>query len=536
MKRIATIAALLGATTAQATGVKEMPEGIIVPSYVEETAASGVATTFDGDWQYMVGGGAASFDCSGDGYPDLLLSGGAGKAGFYVNTSARGGALTFEKRESGLELDAVIGTFPLDVDGDGITDMMLLRFGENVLMRGLGECRFERANEAWGYPGGDEWSTAFAATWEKGADWPTLAIGNYIDRLEEFEPWGSCTPNWLHRPLVGEKRFAPPVALTPSHCPLSIMFSDWNRSGTPSLRVSNDREYYTGGQEQMWRVPRGEAPTLYTEADGWLRLRIWGMGLASTDIDGDTLPEYFMTSMADAKFQKLEPQAEGAPLKPVFGDIAFKRRVTAHRPHVGEDLRPSTAWHAQFDDVNNDGRVDLFVAKGNVAEMPDFAAKDPNNLLVQGRDGAFTEMSVEAGVASTETSRGAVMADFNLDGLLDLVVVNRWRTAQVWRNMTAGGGNWLHLRPQMAGANRDAINGWLEVRRGDVVTRRELFIGGGQASGQHGFWHMGLDDAAEAEVRVLWPHGEAGPWQTVNANGFYILPQGGEPQAWQPAR
>jgi hypothetical protein len=145
-------------------------------------------------------------------------------------------------------------------------------------------------------------------------------------------------------------------------------------------------------------------------------------------------------------------------------------------------------------------------------------------------------MSVEAGVASTETSRGAVMADFNLDGLLDLVVVNRWRTAQVWRNTTVGSGKWLHLRPQMAGANREAINGWLEVRRGDVVTRRELFIGGGQASGQHGFWHMGLGDAAEAEVRVLWPHGEAGPWQTVKANGFYILPQGGEPQEWQPAR
>ncbi|MCU0832344.1 MAG: hypothetical protein MUC58_12695, partial [Rhizobiaceae bacterium] len=123
---------------ALATGVKAMPEGIAVPSYVEETSSSGIATSFDGEWQYMVGGGAASFDCSGDGYPDLLLAGGASKAGFYVNTSARGGALTFEKRESGLELDAVLGTHPFDADGDGITDVMLLRFGENVLMRGRG--------------------------------------------------------------------------------------------------------------------------------------------------------------------------------------------------------------------------------------------------------------------------------------------------------------------------------------------------------------------------------------------------------------
>jgi enediyne biosynthesis protein E4 len=533
---IATISFLVLPGPAMAAGVKAMPEGVVIPAFVEETVTSGIATSFDGEWQYMVGGGAASFDCSGDGYPDLLLAGGASKAGFYVNTSSRGGALTFEKRESGLELDAVLGTHPFDADADGVTDVMLLRFGENVLMRGRGDCLFERANETWGYPGGDEWSTAFSVTWERGADWPTMAVGNYIDRHEEFSPWGSCTPNWLHRPQQGEKRFAPPVALTPAHCPLSILFTDWDRSGTPALRVSNDREYYEGGQEQMWRMPANAAPSLYTEADGWKRLRIWGMGIGSTDIDGDTRPDYYLTSMADAKLQVLDPQADGAPLKPSFGDIAYKRGVTAHRPHTGDDLRPSTSWHAQFDDVNNDGRVDLFVAKGNVDAMPDFAAEDPNNLFVQGKDGVFTDMSVEAGVASKATSRGAVMADFNLDGLLDLVVVNRRATAQIWRNVTQRAGNWLHVRPQMNGANRDAINGWLEVRRGDVITRRELFNGGGQASGQHGWWHMGLGDATEAEVRVLWPHAEEGPWQTVAANGFYALKMGAEPEAWAPAR
>ena len=40
--------------------------------------------------------------------------------------------------------------------------------------------------------------------------------------------------------------------------------------------------------------------------------------------------------------------------------------------------------------------VDLFIAKGNVAKMPDFAMKDPNNLLLQGSDGKFTEAG-EAG-------------------------------------------------------------------------------------------------------------------------------------------
>ena len=68
--------------------------------------------------------------------------------------------LRFEAETSGLELDKVTGAYPLDVDSDGITDLVLLRVGENVVMRGLGGCRFERANEAWGFDGGDAWSTA----------------------------------------------------------------------------------------------------------------------------------------------------------------------------------------------------------------------------------------------------------------------------------------------------------------------------------------------------------------------------------------
>ena len=84
-----------------------------------------------------------------------------------------------------------------------------------------------------------------------------------------------------------------------------MLFTDWNKSGTPSLRVSNDREYYEGGQEQLWHVDPGKAPALYTDAEGWKPLRIWGMGIASYDLNGDGYPEYFLTSMADNKLQTL---------------------------------------------------------------------------------------------------------------------------------------------------------------------------------------------------------------------------------------
>src|SRR4029079_5472519 len=168
------------------------------------------------------------------------------------------------------------------------------------------------------------------------------------------------------------------------------------------------------------RYPR-KAPARYVEADGWKTLRIWGMGIASTDLDGDGYPEYFLTSMADNKLQPLTAPGDPGP-KPDFKDVAFAKGVTAHRPYFGDDLRPSTAWHAQFEDVNNERLTDLFIAKGNVAKMPDFAERDPSNLLMQLPGGKFREVGEEAGIASFAVARGAAVVDLNLDGLVDLVV------------------------------------------------------------------------------------------------------------------
>jgi hypothetical protein len=182
--------------------------------------------------------------------------------------------------------------------------------------------------------------------------------------------------------------------------------------------------------------------------------------------------------------------------------------------------------------VNNDGRFDLFIAKGNVAEMPDFAMNDPNNLLVQEGDGKFTEVGDKAGVASMAIARGAALPDFNLDGLPDLVVVNRGKPAQVWRNITPNAGHFIALRLQQEGPNRDAVGARLEVRCGDTVVGREITVGGGHASGQSGWWHFGLGDSPEAEVRVTWPDGTSSDWQRVEGDNFYSLERGKPAEMW----
>ncbi len=510
-----------------------------IPHFVEETEVAGLQSRFEGEGEFVVGGGVSTFDCDGDGLPEVYVTGGVNKAKFYRNRSARGGALKLAEERSGLEITNAIGAYPIDIDNDGNTDLVVLRVGEVQVYRGLGGCKFERANDAWNIHTGNAWHTAFSATWEKGQTWPTLAFGTYVDRGKPEFPWGTCTPTLLLRPAASGKGYAAPLPLTPGHCALSMLFSDWSRSGEAALRVSNDREYYKGGQEQLWKVSPGQPPTLYTAADGWKPLQIWGMGIASHDIDGDGRPEIFLTSMSDNKLQTLAPGAAEAS-KPTYTDIAFKRGATAHRPYVGGDVHPSTAWHAQFVDMNNDGYADLFIVKGNVSTMPDFATLDPNNLLLQQPDGQFVEVGNLAGIASFRRGRGGMVADLNGDGLLDIVVVNRWDGAQLWRHVGAGTaekplpmGHWLQLRLHQNGANRDAVGAWVEVDLGGRIVREELTIGGGHASGNLGWMHFGLGEASDVKLRVQWPGGTWSPWQTVRADAFYTVDKDRGASVWK---
>ena len=516
--KIATLALALLPVAANADTTP--PPAPLVPSFADQTATAGVNQTYAGDWDYMVGGGVSSFDCNADFRPDLIITGGTNPAKLFVNQSAPGGDLAFSEAASGLEQTGVLGAYAVDIDSDAIPDVVLLRQGENQVMRGLGDCKFQNVNKDWGFDGGNAWSAAFAATWEKGQSWPTLAIGNYIDAAQDTFPWGSCTDNWLHRP--DGLKFAPPTPLKPSFCALSMLFSDWNRSGTASLRIANDREYYKGGQEQLWHIDPGREPALYTDKEGWKRLRIWGMGIASLDLNFDGFPEYFVTSMADNKLQTLaDPDAH--PTAATFKDVAFAKHAIAQRPYTGTDLNPSTGWHAQFEDVNNDGLADLFIAKGNVDAMPDFALKDPNNLLLQRTDGSFEESGDRAGVAATGLARGAALADFNADGLVDLLVVNRREPAQIWRNTTQGAGHWLSVQLAQDGVNRDAIGAWVELDMGSHIQRREITLGGGHAGGILGARHFGLGGQDAVPVRVIWPDGTTGAWQDLAADSAYVI-------------
>ena len=521
-----------------------------IPFMVEQSRKAGISHIYDGPWEYFVGGGASAMDCNGDRRPDLAIAGGINPLQLFVNKSAVGADLKFENKVINLNNDAiknVLGVYTLDIDNDGHGDLVLLRLGENIILKGNGDCSFSRANELFSFDGGKAWTTSFAATFENDAKLPTLAFGNYVDRDAPGSPWGTCHDNILLRAKhnatdEGAINYSSQIKLLPGHCTLSILFTDWNKSGTPALRVSNDRQYYRGGEEQLWHVEKNQPPRLYSREDGWQHLTIWGMGIAEADINGDGFPEYALTSMGDTKLQSLDRDAQG---KPIYTDIAWERGATAHRPYTGTDLNPSTGWHSQFEDINNDGNLDLFIAKGNVEKMPDFANFDPDNLLLGQSNGKYVEAGKQAGIALGTKGRGAVITDFNMDGMLDLLVVNRSGSASLFVNKGAKKtnhagnnkalGNWLQIELQQDGPNRDAVGALISIKSGNNNKSRRVNIGGGHASGSLGFVHVGLGVAERANIRVKWPDGSWSSTYRAFANQFIVIKKGdAEPKYWYP--
>ena len=221
---------------------------------------------------------------------------------------------------------------------------------------------------------------------------PTLAFGDY---LRARTGTGATTAGSSGPDATGE-RYAPPIALDPRllHAVDAVQRLGPHRPARPA-DVERPALLPSTARSSCGGSTPGEAPRAYTEADGWRPLQIWGMGIASQDLTGDGLP-------GGVPHEPGRQQAADARRRPRTADVRRHRpgaRASPRSgPFTGGDVLPSTAWHPEFADVNNDGFVDLLVTKGNVDAQVDQAQRDPNNLFIGQPDGTFVEGAEEAGI------------------------------------------------------------------------------------------------------------------------------------------
>jgi len=231
-----------------------------------------------------------------------------------------------------------------------------------------------------------------------------------------------------------------PARNAPETMPGGLAVFDYNGDGRPDIFFTNGGNISTLKKDDPKyrnRLYRNDGNGVFTDvtvAAGVAGTR-YDMGVAVADYDNDGHPDMFVAGLHHGALY--HNNGDGT-----FSDVTVKSGLDASINNPDPEFGPWWEITAVWVDVNNDGLVDLFVAKGNVAKMPDFAMKDPNNLLLQGSDGKFVDAGETAGIVDFANHRGAALTDLNLDGLIDLVVVNRWQNAQVWRNTSRNAGRW----------------------------------------------------------------------------------------------
>ena len=438
------------------------------PRFVDETAGSGVDHTYTGDFPYSVGGGVAVLDCDGDGRPDLYLAGGErpGRPVPQRQPGRRRAAVRDGRTTRRPTSPASTGAYPLDVDGDGTVDLAVLRNGENVLLRGLGDCRFERANETWGFDGGDAITTAFSATWEG----PATPADAGLRQLRQPTPTPQdpdhlCADNELIRPAAGGRRYDAPIPLTPSWCTLSMLFSDWDRSGPagpagqqrPPLLQRPERR---PGAALADRAGRGAAPVHGRRrldagpdpGDGHRQLR---------RRPATATPTSYLTSQGRT-CSRLSPADRRSRPTATWRSSAASPRP-GRRPAATRCRRPPGT---------RSSRTSTTTASSTCSSRRATSTSSPTTRAGPAQPASSASPTARsprcaeaAGILDFERGRGAALADLNLDGLLDLVEVNlrragpalaerRRRAAPRRRRRWATGSA---LRLAQPGPNRDAI-------------------------------------------------------------------------------
>ena len=179
-------------------------------------------------------------------------------------------------------------------------------------------------------------ATAFSATWEGDAALPTLAFGSYVDPASGDQTPYRCADNELFRPDTSGTavRRADAADAELLRAVDAVQRLGRLRPARPARDATTASTTTTrSAASSCGASTPGQAPRLYTEADGWAFLQLWGMGIASYDVTGDGQPEVYLTSQGANRLQSL---VDG-PAQPAYHDIALERTMSMPRG------RPSAA-------------------------------------------------------------------------------------------------------------------------------------------------------------------------------------------------
>jgi enediyne biosynthesis protein E4 len=438
---------------------RQNPDG----SFTDVTKEAGLANAGDGNY----GMGVAVGDFDNDGFPDLYITN-YGKNTLYHNNGD--GTFTDVTAKAGVEAggwSCSAGFF--DYDNDGHLDLFVTRYM-------LWDTQHSKIC-------GGEWQTYCPP-----AEFPSTT--NILYRNRGDGTFEDVSQRSGIAALKGRS--------------LGVSFADYDDDGFTDIFVSNDgmRQFlFHNNGDGTFSERALEAGAALT-ADG---KPLSGMGTVFQDYDNDGRPDILVTVLPREVYALFHNDGNGA----------FSYRSL--QAGLGLLSAASSGWGVGFEDFDNDGWKDLFVAQSHVLDNVEqidhmLHYKEPP-LLALNHNGRFER--ADSGITSAIAGRGAAFGDLNNDGWMDVVVTSLGGEPLVLMNH-AGTGHWLSITLRGTRSNRDGLGARVEVNG----QTRFATTSGSYISASDKRLHFGLGSAEIAKVEVRWPSGTRQVLERVKADQF----------------
>ncbi len=171
----------------------------------------------------------------------------------------------------------------------------------------------------------------------------------------------------------------------------------------------------------------------------------------------------------------------------------------------------------------------------NIALRDDTTSYMVRPVLLRNVGGRFVDVSDSAGdgMKVRMTGRGAAFDDLDNDGRIDVVVLNSRREPTVLRNESPGGNHWVEVLLRGAKSNRDGVGSRVKVVAGDLAQIDEVHSGRGYQSHYGTRLHFGLAKQAKVDrIEVRWLGGGREVFENLPADRLVTLTEGeGRPLA-----
>jgi hypothetical protein len=569
---------LVGCGSSPGTGTpdpQDMPDPDLTgPNYFEEVAAgAGVNFTYRNGEEgapknltilESLGGGLAVLDYDGDGLLDLFLVGGGQFGGadkkqilgepcrLYRNlgnwkfadaTAAAGLTALADGKPWFYSHGAAVG----DYDRDGWPDLLVSGWGRVALFHnesdGKGGRRFADVSAAAGLASGITWATSCGWADFDGDQFPDLFVCQYVDWSFANHPpcnYDGTTPDVcppkkfkgltckVYR-NTGAGKFADASeeaglvkGAEQVGKSLGVVIVDVNLDGKPDVYVANDTvaNFLYMNQSTAGKVrfsEEGMKASVALDGGGGPN---GSMGVDAGDPDGTGKPSLWVTNYENefhALYKNMSTDKRTA--------FVFATQASG----IGAIGQKFVGWGTGFGDFDLDGWEDIFIANGHAIRFPTGTTRPQKPVLFKNRGGKFLDVTVRGGAyfQQQHLGRGAVLADLDNDGRLDVVAANCNAPVAILRNvLPTTDRHWLGV--DLAGEGSGDVVGARVILEAGGRTQTRFAKGGGSyasAPDRRHVFGLGIESKA-AKLTVIWPDGTRQEWTDVPTDRYHTIVKG----------